>query len=714
MSFIKSGTKQSLTRTTLIKMGIRIALIIIAVTLLSYWHVMSNLELQVIEQLDKYITERGYRDSSLLKLAEANHITFKNEFLRRYKATINEDFSTSFNQVFESHDDGIIRMRTKYFHGVPLTEGAKITGMSGFIQKNVAVTNDLQRRLIIGHNMASIYGPTWENRFPDLYLSVPEKAVVVYWPKVIWVPEKDSNVDYFVTDEPFYIGNPEHNSQREIVWSGIYYEEIGQEWLVSCVTPVDFNGQHIATVGSDILLSELFERTINDHLEGAYNIIFQPNGRLIAHYNMMKAIQSSNGNLYIQKSQDQNLINIFEHVTKRQSEQVVIENSKNDELLAITKIEGPDWYLVTVYPKSLLTELAFDTARFILFLGILSLLIEITVLFLVLRKQVAQPLQDFLGATQQIASGNFNIEATQHLPLKRHDEIGKLAQSFNGMAGQLKTSFDTLDAKVIDRTAQLNDKIGELTQTRHELVQSEKMASLGRLVAGFAHELNTPLGVALSSASLLQRKMIDLNQLMEQDEVDEDDLLSVLDSIDKATNLNVSNLKRAANLVTSFKRTAIDQTSDKVRSFEVKQLIQDTINTLHSRFKKTEIEISMDCPKDLKVKSLPGALEQILTNLLMNSLIHGFNEGQDVGSISIKAQLDGDNLHLEYSDNGKGIASENLEKIFEPFFTTHRAHGGSGLGMYICYNLVTTQLLGTITCESQLGQGVVFKIDYPV
>ncbi len=271
-----------------------------------------------------------------------------------------------------------------------------------------------------------------------------------------------------------------------------------------------------------------------------------------------------------------------------------------------------------------------------------------------------------------------------------------------------------LDTKVKERTAQLNTKIDELTQTRQELVQSEKMASLGRLVAGFAHELNTPLGVALSSASLLQRKMTDLNQLMEQDEVDEDDLLSVLDSINKATNLNVSNLKRAANLVTSFKRTAVDQTSDKVRSFEVKQLIQDIINTLQSRFKKTEIDISVICPKDFKVKSLPGALEQILTNLLMNSLIHGFNEGQDAGSINIKAQLDGNHLHLEYSDNGKGIAKENLKKIFEPFFTTHRAHGGSGLGMYICYNVITTQLLGTLTCESQLGEGVVFKIDYPI
>jgi predicted ATPase/signal transduction histidine kinase/tRNA A-37 threonylcarbamoyl transferase component Bud32 len=271
-----------------------------------------------------------------------------------------------------------------------------------------------------------------------------------------------------------------------------------------------------------------------------------------------------------------------------------------------------------------------------------------------------------------------------------------------------------LDSKVKERTAQLNAKVEELTQTRQELVQSEKMASLGRLVAGFAHELNTPLGVAVGAASTLQNNVININQLIEQDEVDEEELLSDLDTIDQTAKLTLSNLTRAADLVTSFKRTAVDQTSDKIRIFDVKQLIEDIIKTLHNRFKQTDINISLDCPTNLTVESLPGTLEQILTNLLMNSLIHGFNEGQNAGAINIKAQLDGDNLHLEYSDNGKGIAQENLEKIFEPFFTTHRAHGGSGLGMYICYNLITTQLQGTITCESQPGEGVVFQIDYPI
>jgi DNA-binding response OmpR family regulator len=265
-----------------------------------------------------------------------------------------------------------------------------------------------------------------------------------------------------------------------------------------------------------------------------------------------------------------------------------------------------------------------------------------------------------------------------------------------------------------DLTYKLRVKIDELTQTRLELVQSEKMASLGRLVAGFAHELNTPLGIAVSSASSLQDNSDLINHLLEQEEVDEDELLDNLQSINQAAHLTLSHLKRATNLVKSFKRTAVDQVSDKLRDFEVKEVIEDTINTLHNQFKNSDIEIVLNCPIDLKINSLPGALEQILTQLLMNSLIHGFNEGQDAGLIKIDVQLKEEALYLEYSDTGKGIAEENVAKIFEPFFSTYRAHGGSGLGMYICYNLVTTQLKGSINCESLPEKGIQFSISYPI
>jgi len=213
----------------------------------------------------------------------------------------------------------------------------------------------------------------------------------------------------------------------------------------------------------------------------------------------------------------------------------------------------------------------------------------------------------------------------------------------------------TLDAKVVERTTQLNDKIEELIQTRQELVQSEKMASLGRLVAGFAHELNTPLGVAVGTASTLHDNAEAINQLLEQEEVDEEELVSTLSTVKEAANLTLSNLKRASGLVNSFKRTAIDQSSEEVRPFEVKAAIDDVITTLHNQFRPTEIEIQVDCPDDLTIISVPGTLEQIMTNLMMNSLIHGFSEGKDAGSIHIAVQLTGNHLHLEYSDTGKGL-----------------------------------------------------------
>ena len=316
--------------------------------------------------------------------------------------------------------------------------------------------------------------------------------------------------------------------------------------------------------------------------------------------------------------------------------------------------------------------------------------------------------------TKPIAKEELLARIKTHLHLKQlNSELKQAVQATEAANKALNQTLATLDAKVVERTAQLNAKVEELTRTRNELVQSEKMASLGRLVAGFAHELNTPIGVAVGAASNLQENAIAISKLLEQEEVDEDELVSTIESVEEATSLTLSNLKRAAGLVSSFKRTAVDQTSEQIRKFNVKEAIFDVVNTLHSQFKRTTIETKIDCPNDLFIYGVPGTLEQLLTNLMMNSLIHGFADGQVTGQIMIIIRLQRENLHIEYSDTGNGITAEILEKIFEPFFTTHRTHGGSGLGLYICYNLIAIQSHGTITCESSPNQGVKFIIDYP-
>lgn len=261
---------------------------------------------------------------------------------------------------------------------------------------------------------------------------------------------------------------------------------------------------------------------------------------------------------------------------------------------------------------------------------------------------------------------------------------------------------------------ELEENIDELGQTRDELIQNEKMASLGRMVAGFAHELNTPMGIALGSISHNEQTLKDIDALLKQEEVSEEDLRGHLATLHQSGELALSNLKRAANLVQRFKRSSIDQISEQARVFGVRGVIDDVVFTLHQQLDKSNVKVHIDCPESLAIDSVPGLLDQLLTNLLLNSLQHGFANGTQAGQIGIAVDSSTPcTLHIRYADSGAGMSAEAAQRIFEPFFTTRRGQGGSGLGMFICYNIVSEQLRGTITCESQPGEGVCFDISFP-
>ncbi len=393
------------------------------------------------------------------------------------------------------------------------------------------------------------------------------------------------------------------------------------------------------------------------------------------------------------------------------------------EVTPLSDSRGLDWLIVVAVPENDFMETIHQNTRTTIILTFCALVIAILMGILTSR-WIIQPILSLTKTAQKLSMGQWD----EPLPVERSDELGLLADAFNSMVEQLKASFATLETKnteirglnadlekrVADRTADLNAKIEELVQTRNELLQSEKMASLGRLVAGFAHEINTPIGVAVGAASTLTEIARQVNALLQYNEVDENELLSLLESVDEAADLTLSNLRRAVRLVSSFKRTAVDQSSETARLFDVRETVEDVNNSLYNKFKNTAIQITVDCPSPLTLYGFPGALDQILTNLMMNSYIHAFEDGKRKGQIHIKTRLHDDKLHIKYSDTGKGMNQEALNNIFEPFFTTRRGNGGTGLGMYICYNLITSQLSGTITCQSELGEGTIFTIEYPV
>jgi hemerythrin-like metal-binding protein len=292
---------------------------------------------------------------------------------------------------------------------------------------------------------------------------------------------------------------------------------------------------------------------------------------------------------------------------------------------------------------------------------------------------------------------------------------GLVARNEELLAAQhsLSSLNASLEQRVADRTAELVEANRRLREEQEKALEAEKMASLGRMVAGFAHEVNTPIGVAVGAVSQAQELVAELGALLSQEEVAEEDLRSRLQTLGETSDLASSSLRRAADMVQSFKRTAVDQTSDHNRDYELAEIIEDVQKSLRNSFKNTPIRIEVDCPPHLSLHGPAGALVQLLNNLLLNSRMHAFADGTRAGLIRIRAGIADGAVRIEYSDDGAGMSEETLQHAFEPFYTTRRATGGSGLGLYIAYNLVQQGLHGTIRCESAPGQGTRFVIDYP-
>lgn len=259
---------------------------------------------------------------------------------------------------------------------------------------------------------------------------------------------------------------------------------------------------------------------------------------------------------------------------------------------------------------------------------------------------------------------------------------------------------------------ELQITLDQLKETQAQLIQSEKLAALGGLVAGVAHEINTPVGIGLTAASSLEEETRKMAELYKQDKISRADFKDYLNTANQSAKLILSNMQRTAEMVQSFKQVSADQATEEQRKFKLKSYTEDVIRSLYPKLKQRKIGIDLNIDEKLEIDSFPGAFSQIITNLVLNSLTHGFDE-KDEGKIDIKANLEKKKLNIEYSDNGKGIAPENVSKIFEPFFTTNKKIG-TGLGMHIVYNLVTQKLNGTIDCESQVNEGTRFKIMIPV
>lgn len=254
----------------------------------------------------------------------------------------------------------------------------------------------------------------------------------------------------------------------------------------------------------------------------------------------------------------------------------------------------------------------------------------------------------------------------------------------------------------------------DLRAAQAQMILQEKMASLGSMVAGVAHEVNTPVGLAVTGASQLRTETATILALAAQGQLRRSTFDEYLAVVDELATLIEKNAARAAELIQSFKEVAVDQSSDARRPFDLRSYVGEVLASLAPRIRNAGHKVEMALPEGIEMDGYPGAMAQVVTNLVINSIVHAYPDGRRDGTLRLAARrMDGDMIELAYSDDGRGIPSDLWSRIFEPFFTTKRGMGGSGLGLHLLYNIVTVRMGGTVRVGAAPPGGALFTLTFP-
>lgn len=712
--------------------------------IIGYRYAVATVETQALGELKNYVNERSKRESQIFQLAQKNHAHLKPIIIDEIKKARSTDPDVAFNTLMKPWSDGTYR---NFDQSRPFKEFDTLQDATVFVGIGAELTKEFKQEILVFHRLNAIYGRGWQTSFTDLWLASSSNAGANYWRGTPWGLQNPANLD-MTKEEYITIANKTNNPSRTPRWTGVYFDPSPKEWMVSLVTPIDDeDGRHIGAIGHDITLNDLIDRTQNDVFPGTHNMIISQAGRLIVDSDRTDAIQKANGQLTIDQLQDPQLTYIWQKSKDRKDNTGIISSPDQSKFIAISRLTGTDWYFITLYPKELVYSQALRNIIPLLVLSICSVLLEIIFIYFTLLKQVNQPLQQLLRATEEIATGRFHVT----LDTDRIDEVGDLSRSFTQMAQDLQVSFnklnlqnETLESQVIARTQELTTTLNNLKLAQGKLVQSEKMSGLGQMVAGIAHEINNPVSFIHGNLSPATQYINDLlhhlhlyQQKAKQTEIDnhaqeidleflEIDLPKLLNSM----NIGTDRIREIILSLRNFSR--LDEAE--LKTVNLHKGIDSTLLILNHRFKQSNSQIILK--KDYgaidTIDCYPSQLNQVIMNLIANSIdaletyTHErldqdhYQRLQDQGitlwkpTISITTISHNESVEIIIHDNGPGIPETIRDRIFDPFFTTKVIGKGTGLGLSISHSIIVERHQGSINCESNPVDGTTFRIKLPL
>jgi signal transduction histidine kinase len=716
-------SRSSLARSTLLKMGARIAVVIALTTFFSYLHMQRNLRGEALSRLQQHVSERSHREQDIFLLARDNHTVIKKALEERLQALQHEDVSVRFDSLFVRLPDGTFRNRAEGFDGTRVP--------SVFVPVEVKVDLDMKRRILAAYDVVSQYGPAFHARFVDTYITLAEGPLVVYWPdRPRWGLEAE--LDYpCITSEYYTISLPENDPERKTVWSRIYQEEVSRRWMVATSTPVDIDGRHVATLHHDVALEQLMARTINDHLPGAYNVIFREDGELIAHPGLDAQGNPRAGS----EVSEEHLRNLIERVKQRAPGQAVLELPEHDEYLAVARLEGPGWYFATVLPDHVVSQPALQAARLVLLLGVLSLLLELGIMAWVLRRQITHPLEALTHATERVSTADFQVK----LDTSRKDELGQLAGAFERMAQQVQRREEELRQANESLERRVEERTRELKEVHAQLVQTARQAGMAEVATSVLHNVGNVLNSVYTSAQVAKERVSGMRvehvgkvaHLLEEQQ---ENLVSFLTQDERGQYLRPFLSKLGKNLLDERQEVVslleevgrytehigdivkVQQSYARMPRLQepvlLANLVEDALRINSAGLTRHQVQVERQLAPLPQVMTDKNKALMILVNLISNAKYAMDAVPVDARRLVVKLERPtGDRMRLEVQDNGMGVAPDMRTRIFQYGFTT-RAEG-HGFGLHSSA-LAAQELGGSLTVQSEgLGRGATFILELP-
>lgn len=457
----KSKKNNSLIKEILIRIIIVYLIIMAIAAFLTYLISHKLFENEAVKDMKNSLSERVLMESEIFNLARDNLEIFKNEYLKLYTSEI-EVSEEEFWKYYFVDDEGATRMKKEYFDGLFSEDGIYRYGMSSFIGNNQPVDDpDFRRRLVLAYKLLSQLGPAWIDRFANVHASFPENGIIVFWPGEPWGLEAKADLkmnELSVIESTLKEFNPE----RKPVWTGLYYDETANEWMITYEVPVDYEGKHLLNPSHDVYLTDLMERLIAKEPNGVYNFIIRKDGYLVAHPADPKEEQKWVGMLSLDKIEMPSVVQAYEIISENINDSgsvQIFESKETNTYLAVDEIEEPGWWLVEVYPRKIINDFANMVSLYVILFGAVFLFVVLLIVYLTIHITASKPLKQLRFAVNLVSRGEFKRIADEEVPLptKTKNEIGLFANSFVSMARNIQETNKNLERLVEERTRELEE-----------------------------------------------------------------------------------------------------------------------------------------------------------------------------------------------------------------------------------------------------------------